>query len=125
MSVAGILVGPGSRDPQGVEEFRHFAARAHEVLAGEILGTCFRGIADPAILDIIERCVPQGAPRRRSWRFFWCRPVIKRTTCPARDMWHGGATSLMNDWRSACWKPSYKRRRTTGNRQLFYPSARA
>ena len=60
MSVAVTLVGHGSRDPQEVEEFRHFAARAHKALGVEIVEVRFMEFADPAILDIIECCIQQG-----------------------------------------------------------------
>jgi len=61
MSAAVILVGHGSRNPKGVEEFRQFAARFHKALGVEMVEACFLEFADPAILDLIERCVHQGA----------------------------------------------------------------
>ena len=67
-----------------MEEFRHFAARAHEAMGVEIVEARFLEFADPKILDIIERYVQQGATQVTLLPFFWCRPAIKRTTCPAR-----------------------------------------
>jgi sirohydrochlorin cobaltochelatase len=61
MSEAIILVGHGSRDPEGVEEFRQFAAQFHQAVGVDMVKACFLEFADPAILDLIEHCVQRGA----------------------------------------------------------------
>lgn len=73
-----LLVGHGSRDDEGADEFREFAAKVQAVIknqkpdfletphlpSGEpIVQPCFLELADPPILDTIDRCVAEGAER--------------------------------------------------------------
>ncbi|MGZ4163571.1 MAG: sirohydrochlorin chelatase [Tumebacillaceae bacterium] len=63
MSQAILLVGHGSRDPEGNEELLAFAARVQERLAAQypIVETCFLEFAAPNIQQGIALCVERGA----------------------------------------------------------------
>jgi sirohydrochlorin cobaltochelatase len=63
MKEAILLVGHGSRDPEGNEEFLSFAERAREVFPNRVVEPCFIELADPTIQMGIDRCVTQGASR--------------------------------------------------------------
>jgi len=73
-----LLVGHGSRDDEGANEFREFAARVQAVIrdqgpvfSGKLVfplearevRACFLELTDPPILDTISRCVEEGAER--------------------------------------------------------------
>lgn len=65
-----LLVGHGSRDQQGVEEFRQFSQIFGQMLPGRTVNCCFLELAEPPILEEIERCVSQGARRIKLVPFF-------------------------------------------------------
>jgi sirohydrochlorin cobaltochelatase len=73
-----LLVGHGSRDDEGADEFREFAAKVQAVIrdqkpdfleaihfhSGEqVVKPCFLELADPPILDTIDHCVAEGVRR--------------------------------------------------------------
>ena len=63
MKQAILLVGHGSRDPEGNEELLAFAGRVREQLAGEypVVETCFLEFAKPNIAQGIANCISGGA----------------------------------------------------------------
>ncbi len=63
MKAAILLVGHGSRDAEGNQEFLRFAERAKEVFVDRVVEPCFIELADPTIQMGIDRCVRQGASR--------------------------------------------------------------
>lgn len=59
-----LLIGHGTRDPDGADEFRAFAADLAAGLGdGRPVVPCFLELAAPSILGAIKRCVEQGACR--------------------------------------------------------------
>ncbi len=63
MKHAILLVGHGSRDPEGNEQLLAFAKRVEAKLGGEfpIIETCFLEFARPTIPQGIDTCVARGA----------------------------------------------------------------
>jgi len=63
MSHAILLVGHGSRDPEGNQELLAFAERVREKLNGQypIIETCFLELAKPTIPQGIKTCIDRGA----------------------------------------------------------------
>jgi len=58
-----ILVAHGTRDPEGVNEFRAFAGKVGESLHHWTVTPSFLELAEPSVLDAIERAVSLGASR--------------------------------------------------------------
>mgnify|MGYP005864730697 CR=1 FL=1 len=61
MSEAILLVGHGSRDPEGNAEFLGFAEAVRMASNGKIIEPCFIELAEPLVQEGIARCVTQGA----------------------------------------------------------------
>jgi sirohydrochlorin cobaltochelatase len=60
---AVLLVGHGTRDPIGVREFFRLAERVGTLLAGSTLEACFLEIAEPTIVQGLEKLLVRGAKR--------------------------------------------------------------
>lgn len=58
-----LLVGHGSRDLEGNQEFLRFVEQAREALPDRVVEPCFIELADPTIQMGIDRCISQGAER--------------------------------------------------------------
>ncbi|AJY76931.1 sirohydrochlorin chelatase [Paenibacillus beijingensis] len=58
-----LLVGHGSRDPEGNEELLRFAEMVRTKAPQFLIETCFLEFAKPAINQGIENCVSRGATR--------------------------------------------------------------
>ncbi|CAG7634035.1 sirohydrochlorin chelatase [Paenibacillus allorhizosphaerae] len=58
-----LLVGHGSRDPEGNEELLQFAGTVRRMAPEYVIETCFLEFAAPNIMQGIDRCVGQGASR--------------------------------------------------------------
>jgi sirohydrochlorin cobaltochelatase len=58
-----LLVGHGSRDPEGNEELLRFADSVREKATEFVIETCFLEFAKPNIAQGISNCVEQGARR--------------------------------------------------------------
>lgn len=58
---AVLLVGHGSREVEGNDEFLLFAARTRAALAGVRTEACFIELAEPSIPEGLDRCVASGA----------------------------------------------------------------
>ncbi|WP_127529390.1 sirohydrochlorin chelatase [Paenibacillus kobensis] len=58
-----LLVGHGSRDPEGNEELLRFADTVRAIAPGYVIETCFLEFAKPSIDQGIAKCVEQGASR--------------------------------------------------------------
>ncbi len=58
-----LLVGHGSREPSGNEEFLRFCESARPHLGPEPIETCFIELAEPLVTESLDRCVARGARR--------------------------------------------------------------
>lgn len=63
MREAILLVGHGSRDPEGNAEFLRFAEAVRVASNDKIVEPCFIEFAEPLVQEGIARCVIQGARR--------------------------------------------------------------
>lgn len=60
---AMLLVGHGSRDPEGNEEFLRFAERVRFAFPETPTEACFIELAEPSVPEGLDRCVALGARR--------------------------------------------------------------
>ncbi len=60
---AVLLIGHGSREPSGNEEFLRFAEEARSHLGPEPVESCFIELANPLVQESLDRCVSLGARR--------------------------------------------------------------
>ncbi len=60
---AVLLVGHGSREPEGNLEFLDFSKRARETFPRSFTEACFIELAEPSIPAGLDRCVDRGARR--------------------------------------------------------------
>jgi sirohydrochlorin cobaltochelatase len=58
-----LLIGHGSREPSGNEEFISFAEEASRHLGSEHVESCFVELAEPLVPEGLDRCVERGARR--------------------------------------------------------------
>ncbi|CAG7614605.1 hypothetical protein PAESOLCIP111_01728 [Paenibacillus solanacearum] len=58
-----LLVGHGSRDPEGNEELLQFAETVRRMAPEHVIETCFLEFAAPNIMKGIDNCAAQGATR--------------------------------------------------------------
>ncbi|MDQ0494183.1 sirohydrochlorin chelatase [Paenibacillus brasilensis] len=58
-----LLVGHGSRDPEGNEELLEFAQAVADRVPGTCVETCFLELTRPSIADGVQACVKRGATR--------------------------------------------------------------
>lgn len=58
-----LVVGHGTREPQGVEEFHKLLQLLGEALPGSIVEGCFLELIQPTIDEGVEKCVRRGATR--------------------------------------------------------------
>lgn len=58
-----LLVGHGSRDPEGNEELLEFAQAVAARVPGTCVETCFLELARPSIAEGVQACVEKGATR--------------------------------------------------------------
>ena len=58
-----ILIGHGSREPSGKEEFLRFAEEACRHLGPEPVESCFIELAEPLVPEGLDRCVERGGRR--------------------------------------------------------------
>ncbi len=61
MRSALVIVGHGSRDPEGVAGFHDLIKKLQERKAGRIIEGAFLEFAHPVVSEAIERCVARGA----------------------------------------------------------------
>jgi sirohydrochlorin cobaltochelatase len=58
-----LLIGHGSREPAGNEEFLRFAEEARPHLGPEPVESCFIELTEPLVPESLDRCVRRGARR--------------------------------------------------------------
>lgn len=56
-----MLIGHGSRDPQGQRAFLDFAQRLQHLWDGQVVEPCFLELCPPTIGEAVDRCVQRGA----------------------------------------------------------------
>ncbi len=65
-----LVVGHGSRDPEGAAEFQSFVENFSRAADDRPVRSCFLELTEPPILEEIERCVAEGAERISLVPFF-------------------------------------------------------
>src|SRR5947208_3464832 len=81
-----LLVGHGSRDPEGVSQYHAFAAELTR-RTDELVTSAFLEFNEPAISEAVRRCVAAGARRITVVPLFLGAAAHQKNDVPAAIAW--------------------------------------